>query len=411
MGLFDGGTYAKPGLWDMSGDAKQKKLEGVASIRPQIGQNNYAGNAQAYGQTGLAGQMAAMDMFKQGAMGQGPSAAQALLQQQSQQAQRGNIAMMQGARGGNLAGAYQQALGANSGMQAGIAQSGAALRAQEQLAQQQAYAGMANQMAGQGLAYDQLNLQNALGQDQNALGWYTGQRGLDLQQRGQDRQFLGQIISAGIGAAGGLAQMVGSMGGGGGTESDVRAKEDMRPASMADAAAEVDGLAYRYKPGMGLPDGQQMGVGAQQLAQTSLGPTLVHQGPDGMLRVDGGRAGIAALAASGENARRLRAMEQQLAMSQGGSVAQQYGTREEGMRNTQLASRMSNDISAERGRANLARDRGAPANFGGTSQMTRFPAPPQERIYAISPFGPEPVDRPGLSSIAKSRSHHFPELG
>lgn len=362
------GVDAPPNLWDQSGEAKQNLLAGLQGNRPIISQNDYSGNAQAYGQTGLAAQMQALEMFRNNANGTGgPSLAQQMLAQQSGQIQRGNMAMMQGARGGNIAGAYSQALGANSGQQAGLAQQAAVMRAQEQLAAQQAYAGMANQMAGQGLAYDQLGLQNALGQDQNSLGWYSAKRGLDMQasqNRFNRNMQIGGMVLGGVSALGQLA--------GGAAMSDVRAKEDLRPISALDAAAEVQPLAYRYKPGMGQPEGQQIGVSAQQLAGTSLGSTLVGQDQNGMLNVDGGRAGIAALAASGENARRLRMLEQQLAgqTSDGGSMAQRYGTREEGMANTRRAQQLSDEIASERGRAQVDR-----AQYGGQSRFAAAQVP------------------------------------
>jgi len=398
MALYDASVSASPNLWDQGADAKQNMLKGLGSNRPMIGQNNYAGNAQAYGQTGLAGQMQAMEMFRNNANGTGgPSLAQLQMQQGMEQSQRGAMGLMGQTRGGNLAGAYSQALGAQSGAMANTNQQAGMLRAQEQLAAQQAYAGMSNQMAGQGLAYDQLNLQNALGQDQNSLGWYSAKRGMDLQQTQANRGFYTDLIKTGMGVVGDVAKM--------GAMSDVRAKEDMQPYDPAAAAAEVQPLAYRYKPGMGQPEGQQLGVSAQQLAGTSLGSTLVQQGPDGMLNIDGGRAGIAALAASGENSRRLRMMEQQLAQgSEGGSMAQRYGTRDEGMANERRAQMLSDDISAQRGLASVRRDQPPEYDFSGSPQMRRGGA------QTIDPFSQSTVGPNTTQGLAGLRARYFPEL-
>lgn len=395
------GVDAPPNLWDQSGEAKQNLLAGLQGSRPIIGQNDYAGNAQAYGQTGLQGQMNAMELFRQNANGTGgPSLAQLQLQQGTDMNNRAAMGLMGQSRGGNLAGAYSQALGAQSGANLQLGQNTALLRAQEQLAAQQAYAGMANQMAQQGMGYDQMNLQNALGQDQNALGWYSAKRGLDMQasQNKFNRNMqIGGMVLGGVSA---LGQVVG-----GAVGSDVRVKEDLRPISALDAAAQVEPLAYRYKPGMG-PEGQQIGVSAQQLAGTPLGSTLVGQDQNGMLNVDGGRAGIAALAASGENARRLRMLEQQLAQQsgEGGNMAQRFGTREEGMANTRRAQMLSDQMSAERGVANLRRDQPQDYDFSGSPQMRRGVA------QTIDPFTSSTVGPNTTQGLAGLRARYFPEL-
>jgi hypothetical protein len=50
---------------------------------------------------------------------------------------------------------------------------------------------------------------------------------------------------------------------------------------------------------------------AQDLLRTDAAP-LVHQRPDGMLGVDGTRAGLVALGAQGEQQRRMDELEQEL---------------------------------------------------------------------------------------------------
>lgn len=384
---------AKNGIFD-------SKTAGFGNPGARSAEYYKLGNAT--GTPGIAAQRNALNMFGQAAQGQGPSLAQSMLTQQSGQIQRGNMSMMQGARGGNIAGAYNTALGANAGQQAGLAQQAAVVQAQEQLANRQAYAQQAAQMAQQQLAYEQLAQQGLATSGQQNIDWQLGRGQLDLNRDQFDWQRnmgIGNMILGGVSALGSIV--------GGGATSDVRAKEDMQPFDPAAAAAEVQPLAYRYKPGMGQPEGQQLGVSAQQLAGTSLGSTLVGQDANGMLNVDGGRAGIAALAASGENARRLRMLEQQLAeQSEHGSLAQRYGTREEGMANTRRAQMLSDDISAQRGAAQVQRGQGGPAyDFRGSPQMSRGVA-----SQTIDPFTQNTVGPNTTQGIAGLRSRYFPEL-
>lgn len=71
---------------------------------------------------------------------------------------------------------------------------------------------------------------------------------------------------------------------------------------------------YQYKPGMGEDGGtgqQHFGPMAQNLAQTEIGRGMVQQRPDGMLGIDGGRAGVTALGLAGDLHQRLKALEMQ----------------------------------------------------------------------------------------------------
>lgn len=308
MGLFSGAsTPSSPGLWDAQAPIKQqnanKGLDGIRFYKGPLGNNGAM--AQDYSDAGRLAMGNAMDMYAAQAQGTAPSLANMQMRQGIEQGNRGAMGMLGQSRGGNIAGSYGQALQAQQGAAQLAAQNGAMNRLMEQQAGMQGYAGLAGQASQLGLGYSQAASQHQLAADRNDLDWYAAQRGMDLQQRGQDRQFIGGMINAGIGAAGGLAGAIGGM-------SDVRAKHDIAPASMASRAAEVQGFDYDYNPGMGLPEGPQSGVMAQQLAQTSLGPTLVNRGPDGLLRVDGGRAGIVGLAASGENARRIAELERRI---------------------------------------------------------------------------------------------------
>lgn len=412
-GLFGSiGVGSAPNFWDQSGEARQnmlKGLEGVRNYRGALGDNGAM--AQDYATAGNAAMTQAMDMYGAQAMGTGPSLAGATMQQGLEANNRAAMGLMGQARGGNVAGAYQQALGAQSGANMQTAQQGAINAMAEQQAGLQGYAGLAGQSAQLGQGYSQLASQHQLAADQNDLGWYAAKRGMDIQKQQGDRDFFGGLIQSGIGAAGSAAGAVSQM-------SDERAKFGMQPASVADATAEVGGLGYEYQPGLGQPQGQQYGVSAQQLAQTSLGPTLVAPGPDGLLRVDGGRAGITALAGTGENTRRIQQLEQRLAMSQGGTPEQMYGTAEQGAARTQDAAQRSNEIAMQRGLGQVERARGGPAyDFGvvpASMQRGGGQAMPVGRDpYAIDPFegdAPPPHSPQGLVPRSMPRRRRAPGL-
>lgn len=376
-----------PNLWDQSGEARQnmlKGLEGVRNYRGPLGDNS--ASAWDYAKAGNAATTQALDMYGQQAMGLGPSLAQGTMQQGLEANNRAALGMLGQARGGNVAGAYQQALGAQSGANMMTAQQGAMNAMAEQQAGLAGYAGLAQSTSQLGLGYSASASQHQLQADQNDLAWYAGRRGLDMQQQAQNRDFTMGLVNAGIAGAGAISSAIG----GGGAMSDPRAKIGLQPASVADAAAEVGGFGYEYKPGLGQPGGPQMGVDASQLAQTSLGPTLVQPGPDGMLRVDGERAGIAGLAASGENTRRIQQLEQQLAMSQGGTPEQMYGTAEQGQARTREAGQLSNEIAMQRGLGQVQRARGGPpTDFGGMPAMQRGGQMAMGAPRTIDPFGPE----------------------
>lgn len=407
---------ASPNLWDAQTDNRydmsHKGLDGVRFYRGALGDNGAM--AQDYSNAGNAAMTQAMDMYGAQAMGTAPSLAQGTMQQGLEANNRAAMGLMGQARGGNVAGAYQQALGAQSGANMQTMQQGAINAMAEQQAGLAGYAGLAGQSAALGQNYAQLASQHQLQADQNDLGWYGAKRGMDMQRDQGNRDFTMGLVNAGVNTLGSVLSAVGSM-------SDERAKMGMQPASVADAAAEmapdpdgiewrgdpisegqksavrqslrhfgmlggqsrgaspasqaaeVGGLGYEYQPGLGQPGGQQYGVSAQQLAQTSLGPTLVHPGPDGLLRVDGERAGIAGLAASGENTRRIQQLEQQLAMATGdGSDEQRYGTAEQGAMRTRDAAQRSSEIAMQRGLGQVQRARGGPpTDFGRMPTMQR----------------------------------------
>lgn len=137
-------------------DPRDASLEQSAQANPATGammalgqtQPGSAGTAQALqaaqqlggrgsfmGQIGQTGSQFGQDigMLRSAAMGQGPSAAQALMRSGLDANARGARSLAAGARGGNLAGGLRAAIGAGSAANQQAIQQSAALRAQEQL--------------------------------------------------------------------------------------------------------------------------------------------------------------------------------------------------------------------------------------------------------------------------------------
>lgn len=317
------------------------------------------------GAPGTNAQLNAMQYYDQMARGAGPSVAEMQLRQQSGANQRAAMQLAGASRGGNIAGMYSQALGAQAGAQAQTNQQAAILRAQEEQAAIAGLGAMGQQAIGQELAFNALGQQGLIASGQQNIDWQLGKRNADLQRDQFDlgkNKWISDTILGGVSALGGIV----GMGGGQQAESDVRLKHDVQPASIASRAAEIQGFDYGYNDGTGLPQGPQSGVVAQQVAQTSLGPTLVRQGPDGALSIDGARAGIAGLAASGENSRRIAELERLL----GAGVDTSFGTREEGLARSREAALRSNEIAMQRGAASLNRDVG-PSVIGRRPMMQR----------------------------------------
>lgn len=194
--------------------AQQAMLPGQlkADARPGLNVQNAAlAGAGAVGMPEAAMQGSLNSMLMQGAAGQGPTAAQALFQQNLDRNIAAQRSMSVGARGQSAAAAARQ--GTQAGVQAGLqagAQS-AQLRAQEQQAAQS----LASQQLGlsRGQDLSTLQLQGALGsqaqQDavmraQAAAGMLGQQRGQDIEQAGmyagQMNQMRGQDQGVMMGA-------------------------------------------------------------------------------------------------------------------------------------------------------------------------------------------------------------------
>jgi hypothetical protein len=103
--------------------------------------------------------------------------------------------------------------------------------------------------------------------------------------------------------------------------SDEHAKKEIKPANdeYRELLDHAVGYRYRYKhpnaPGAG--HGEFLGPMAQDLEGSHLGKSMVHEGPNGMKTVDGGRAGLTALAAASYLNDRLDSLEDRYAAAFG----------------------------------------------------------------------------------------------
>lgn len=296
-----GASQAELARYGAQADASRA---GIGQFQGQYGQGVGLQNQARMDQRGgLAMTADAANMYRQMAMGQGPSLAQQQLQQGLQQAQAQQASMAAGARGGgaNLA-AAQMAASSQMGQQSAMAnQQAAQIRAQEQIAAMQGYGGLAGQygqqagaMRGQDLGYAGM-AQSGMGmQQQEALAYERMRQGQQLAELGAQsglEQGQGQLATTtqgqiseqtGGSAKGGGGLFGGILGGLAGVMSDVRAKKNIAYGG-ADALGAVDKLkayTYDYKdPRMG--QGRQIGVMAQDLERSPAGARAVIETPQG----------------------------------------------------------------------------------------------------------------------------------
>jgi len=316
------------------GQAGQAQQIAALQNAAATGQSSYAQQLaaqQAAGQLGLSAygqQLAGMGQAQQGynqAQGQVLGALQGAGQLQ-QGAYGQNLAALQGAANTSLgalqsgqvmaAGQLNQAAntamgGLQSGTQLGlqgIGQAGQLMNAgvAQQLAAEQ-------QMGATYGAYTQAQQQAAL----NALNAYATEAGVAQAQQQANNQLLAAGLQTGGALLGGVAGMfaggpagaaAGAAGGGAAGNwlageftdfSDERVKTDIAEADAAslDLLDKAPGYTYRYKnPDVpGAAPGRFLGPMAQDLEKSELGASLVATGPDGLKRVNGSRAGLAAL--------------------------------------------------------------------------------------------------------------------
>lgn len=295
------------------------------------GAQQQAGNQNQYAQ----GQQAnALGMLGQAAAGNGPSAAQAQLQQGLEQGINSNMAMAASARGpAGLANAQKNALASNGQMAGQTANNAAQLRAQEQQAAMSQYGQLANaaqnQYAQQQLGFGQQNLgaaglygqagqlqagQNALNQ-QGALGYQ--QLGFNSQAEALQAAMANQQANENINisnaknASSGLGGILGAVGGAFAL-SDRRAKTNVKDASsdIDSALNNLGSYSFDYADAR-LGDGRkQTGVMAQELAANPATAHLVTQEPhSGALMTKGPETANFALSAAAHLNDRLNQLE------------------------------------------------------------------------------------------------------
>jgi hypothetical protein len=279
----------------------------------RVGEDNLA--------AAMGAQNDAMGMYKNMAEGNGPSVAEAQQQQGLTQAIAAQQAAAAQAGGGNLQGQMRQGGAVGSAMQMEGINSAAQLRAQEQQAAMAGYAGMGNQMAGQGMeqmmGYEQLGQNAKQAQMQSELD----HRALQLQAQKQrfERNFgwTQWGVNKGQEIVESIAQMIGA--------SDERSKDNIEPSNMSAsyAVGTLEPKKFEYKEGYG-PHGQKIGFSAQDIANSPLGSQLVREvpGQKGLLGIDMGNAAMVGLAASAEQEQRLRRLEaMQQQQNAGASIA------------------------------------------------------------------------------------------
>lgn len=184
----------------MLGQAPPGYHQGVEAQNRQGRYDSFMGAADAGRQLGAArdAQADAMGMYRNAALGQGPSVAQAQLQAQGEQDARRQMQMQAAARGGNMAGQMRAATMAGAAQAQQTRDSLAALRAQEQAAAMQGYASMADAQARQAL-------QEQMAYEQLGLGYSGQQMGYDQHLRqqalmGKNAQFGRRMQGLNMGA-------------------------------------------------------------------------------------------------------------------------------------------------------------------------------------------------------------------
>ena len=341
-----------------------------AGMKP-LKQGEEAG-ARALG-FGMDAQKRSLSGYEAMAAGQGPSLATDMMRRQTAQSIAAQQSMAAQAGG---AGAFRNAAWQGAAQQAAGNQAIAEMRAQEQQAAMQGAAGMSSQLSGQGLqqqlGYAGMRNQAQISQMQAAADFALQQRALQEQERmGRFQRRMGWA-NFGVSTGGKVVEAIGSAV----SASDERLKTNIAPgqtaaSELATAAAPIE---FDYQGGAG-PEGRRVGVSAQQLEQTPAGRSLVIDTPAGKM-VDTNQAALAALGISGDQERRLRALESS-APASGPAIAQPR----EVIRNGNADYTIDHQLARE---ADAARDRLA-ATSAAIDQMrseSTMPAAPPRRFDA-----------------------------
>lgn len=320
--------------------AEQMRREYANRVGPQVDQTGY--NTDRIRDT-LASQQqnAGLGMLYRTATGQGgPSIAQMQAGNQVAQAAANMRAQAASARGGggNAAAAMRTAIRQGGAAGVAAANQGGILRAQEQLAAQQAYMQGASQVRGaeqarmgqsanwafgnvgaqqanqrqndqMAAAQDALraninaaNQQGQMGREDLRERGYRGLNRASLEQEGQDQGWFGKLlgtVGSGIASIGSLA--VGS---------DERLKTNVGN-GVGEIRAALDNLSpksFEYKDGAN-GEGERLGIMAQDLEKSKYGKSIVQKDGDGMRMVDGGGGLNMALAAIADLHQRLKKFE------------------------------------------------------------------------------------------------------
>lgn len=282
-----------------AGGAQTNQAAGVLRAQEAANWQNTRLNAMNAEQGALAG----VRQGDVGVMGQRFGAAQSQL---GAAGQAGNTALGYGTLGAQYQGLYQQGRLGSEGMAQGATQAGEQMR---------------------GNIFDR-QLQSDTARYGADKGVQVGMANVAQRDRAADMAMTGSLIGAGVNMLGQQQQPT----------SDVRAKENIRPASAANLISRLDavqsmagqpaatekgpavdlrtakGYSYDYvSPSYG-PD-NQVGPMAQDLEHTAAAGA-VTTGPDGMKKVDPNRLTMTNTAAIGEQQRRLDALEAMVADNQ-----------------------------------------------------------------------------------------------
>lgn len=274
-------------------------------------------------QQGLLNQLQAQ------AAGSGPNVAQQQLQQATQQ----NIANQAALAAGNATGNQNPGVaGANLARNAALAQQTAAgqsamTRSQQELGAQQNLAGLTGQGINQAQAgANALNQEGQYASGQNQQNYQYGQNMAQSEQDAYNNAIAamaGNQESQRANNGNAFNSMAGNFGfgvlnaGGKALMSDEDEKTDTAPAE-ADHEKFLEAMkshSYRYKdPSMdGAAPGTHFGPMAQEIEKGGpVGKSLVHDGPDGVKRVDTDRMTLALASASGQLHQRVSALEAML---------------------------------------------------------------------------------------------------
>lgn len=267
--------------------------------------------ARALAGQGLGAQQDALGMYRDAAMGNGPSVAEAQMLVGADQSIANQTAMAAMGRSGNLGSIQRQAGQSAVATNLATNQQLGALRAQEQQAAMAGYAGMGTQMQNQALqeqlAYAGLGAEAQLQAQQLGTQYDLERRQQKIQQQANNRQF-------GLGVSQQVLGAVGTGLGAAGIVSDRLLKTNVRPSGGAasETFAALDPSAFEYVEGAG-PPGDRVGVMAQDLARTPAGAAVVVPTEDG-LAVDTGQLEALNAAGLAEHEQRMRRLEEMLAM-------------------------------------------------------------------------------------------------